>query len=106
MEDMLVNALSSGNATAILGSLLVYLIIHIQRRNATTSRDKDIEALKKDITDLQKENELKQKDITYLMQENSVVKEDLKEIKGTLNQMAISLAEIAAQAKLSKEKRG
>ena len=100
MEDMLINALESGNATAILGCLLVYLIIHIQRRNTASDRDETINELRKEITELQKENELKQKDINYLMTENSVVKEDLKEIKGTLNQMAISLAEIAAQAKL------
>lgn len=100
MEDMLINALESGNATAILGCLLVYLIIHIQRRNTATNRDETLNELRKEIADLQKENELKQKDINYLMNENSVVKEDLKEIKGTLNQIAISIAELAAQAKI------
>ena len=37
------------------------------------------------------------------MNENSGIKEDIKEIKGTLNQIAISLAEIAAQYKSYKE---
>jgi hypothetical protein len=37
------------------------------------------------------------------MQENSGIKEDIKEIKGTLNQIAISIAEIATQYKNVKE---
>ena len=50
-----------------------------------------------EIAELQKDNELKQKDISYLLNENNIVKEDSKEIKSTLNQMAISLAKIAAK---------
>ena len=50
-----------------------------------------------EIAELQKDNELKQKDISYLLNENNIVKEDIKEIKATLNQMAISLAKIAAK---------
>lgn len=40
-----------------------------------------------------------EKDIEYLKTENSGVKEDIKEMKQTLNQMAISLATIAAKYK-------
>ena len=50
-----------------------------------------------EIAKLKQENELKQKDIDYLMAENNGVKEDIKEMKNTLNQMAISLATIAAK---------
>lgn len=100
MENVLIHALESGNITAVLGCLLVYLIIHIQRKNTASDRDKSLDELKKEIADLQKENELKQKDIDFLLQENSGIKDDIKEIKGTLNQMAISLAEIATQSKI------
>ena len=37
------------------------------------------------------------KDISYLMNENVGIKEDLKEIKQTLNNMALALERIAAK---------
>ncbi len=44
-----------------------------------------------------------QKDIDFLVHENSGIKEDIKEIKGTLQQIAVSIAEIAVQYKEFKE---
>jgi uncharacterized protein YoxC len=103
MEDILMAAIQSGNATAILSGVLVYLIVFLQRKNTAASRDESINKLKEEIDHLKQQNMLKQKDIEYLMQENSGIKEDIKEIKGTLNQIAISIAEIATQYKNVKE---
>ena len=52
MENVLIHALESGNITAVLGCLLVYLIIHIQRKNTASDRDKSLDELKKEIADL------------------------------------------------------
>lgn len=103
MEDLLTSAFQSGNATAILTGVIVYVIVFLQRKNTAVTRDDTNKKLQERITSLEKDIELKQKDIEYLMNENSGIKEDIKEIKGTLNQIAISLAEIAAQYKSYKE---
>ena len=97
MEDILSTAFQSGNATAIVCAVVVYVIIYFQRKNTGTTRDTNIEKLTAEIAELKKENELKQKDIDYLLTENDGVKADIKEMKATLNQMAISLAKIAAK---------
>ena len=95
MEEFITAAFQSGNATAIVA--VVYVIIYIQRKNTSVTRDNTSEKLLMEIAKLKQENELKQKDIDYLMTENNGVKEDIKEMKNTLNQMAISLATIAAK---------
>lgn len=98
MEDLIVSAFQSGNAMAILAAVIVYVVIYIQRKNTREERNDTTDKLITEIAELKKENSLKSKDIEYLMSENSVVKEDIKEIKNTLNQMAISLATIAAKS--------
>lgn len=95
--DSFIQELMASGPLGIVASALVYLIIHIQRRNSTESRDKEISKLTSDIAELNKEKELMQKDITYLMSENTSIKEDLKEIKNTLNTMALALERIAAK---------
>lgn len=97
MEEFITAAFQSGNATAIVAAAIVYVIIYIQRKNTSVTRDNTSEKLLMEIAKLKQENELKQKDIDYLMAENNGVKEDIKEMKNTLNQMAISLATIAAK---------
>ncbi len=97
MEEFITAAFQSGNATAIVAAAVVYVIIYIQRKNTSVTRDNTSEKLLMEIAKLKQENELKQKDIDYLMSENNGVKEDIKEMKNTLNQMAISLATIAAK---------
>ena len=103
MEDLLTAAFQSGNATAILSGVIVYLIVFLQRKNTAATRDDTISKLNDEITELKNQNILKAKDIEYLMTENCGIKEDIKEIKGTLNQIAVSIAEIAAQYKAFKE---
>jgi septal ring factor EnvC (AmiA/AmiB activator) len=95
--DSFIQELMASGPLGIVASALVYLIIHIQRRNSTESRDKEISKLTSDIAELSKEKELMQKDISYLMSENTSIKEDLKEIKNTLNTMALALERIAAK---------
>lgn len=108
MEDFLIKALQTGNASAILYSIAVYLIIHFQRKNSTTNRDNQLEEmnkkLEKEISSLKTEKELIEKDIEFLKDENSTIKTDIKEIKATLQQISLSLAKIAAQAEMRESK--
>lgn len=108
MEDLLTTAFQSGNAEAILYSIIVYLIIHYQRKNTGEARDKQLKILndnlKKEVAALQTEKELMKQDINYLKDENSIVKSDIKEIKETLQQISLSLAKIAARSELSEQK--
>lgn len=103
MEELLTTAFQSGNATAILSGVIVYLIVFLQRKNTAATRDDSISKLNDEITELKNQKILLSKDIEYLMSENRGIKEDIKEIKGTLNQIAVSIAEIAAQYKAFKE---
>ena len=41
MEEMLTNAFSSGNATAIIAAVVVYVIIYLQRNSTASKRDND-----------------------------------------------------------------
>lgn len=108
MEDFLIKALQTGNATAILYSIAVYCIIYFQRKNSTTSRDTQLDQMNKrlerEIAELKTEKELMEKDIEFLKDENSTIKSDIKEIKNTLQQISLSLAKIAAQAELRDNK--
>lgn len=103
MEDLLTTAFQSGNATAILSGIIVYLIVFLQCKNTAATRDDTINKLNDEISELKNQKVLMGKDIEYLMSENRGIKEDIKEIKGTLNQIAVSIAEIAAQYKAFKE---
>lgn len=114
MENLVLKIIDSGNALAIVVTIFccafVYLVIYFQRKSTSASRESQIQALddkyKDKINKLEIEKELMQKDISYLKDETSIVKADIKDIKETLNQMALSLASIAAkyQYKSSKGK--
>lgn len=103
MEELLTTAFQSGNATAILSGMIVYLIVFLQRKNTAATRDDTISKLKEDIDNLNNQKILMQKDIEFLVQENIGIKQDIKEIKSTLQQIAVSIAEIAGQYKEFKE---
>jgi uncharacterized coiled-coil DUF342 family protein len=77
--------------------------VFLQRKNTAATRDDTISKLKEDIDNLNKQKLLMQKDIDFLVHENSGIKEDIKEIKGTLQQIAVSIAEIAVQYKEFRE---
>ena len=57
MEELLTNAFSSGNATAIIAAVVVYVIIYLQRNNTKKSRDGENENLKAEIAVLKNEVE-------------------------------------------------
>lgn len=41
MEELLTNAFQSGNATAIIAAVVIYVIIWLQRNNTKKTRDTD-----------------------------------------------------------------
>lgn len=105
MEELLTTAFQSGNVAAILSGVIVYLIVFLQRKNTAATRDDSISKLNGDISELKNQKVILCKDVEYLKTENLGIKEDIKEIKSTLNQIAVSIAEIAAQYKVFNEKK-
>ncbi len=104
MEEYLIQLAENGGPIGILAAALVYLIIFIQRKNTSEKRDTDRVKLEQEIKDLndeinKKETEiiLLQKDIDLLKEENIGIKQDIKEIKTTLQSMALALERIASK---------
>lgn len=97
MEDILLQVIQTGNATAILGCIIVYAIIHFQRKTTAETRNSESDKLRDEIHQLKIEKELMQKDVDYLKEENVGTKQDIKEIKATLQTMALALERIAAR---------
>ena len=50
MEELLTNAFQSGNATAIIAAVVVYVIVALQRNSTKKSRDNDKDNLQTRIT--------------------------------------------------------
>lgn len=114
MEQAIAPTLLSGNPLAIVALIAIvamYLVISYQRKNTAAERDATEQKHKKEIDELfvdvklmkQANNEaeiqrqLMEKDINYLKNEQEGTKEDIKEIKNTLNSMALALERIAAK---------
>ena len=114
MEQAIAQTLASGNPLAIVALIAIvamYLIINYQRKNTAAERDATEQKHKKEIDELfvevkllkQANNEaeiqcqLMKKDVNYLKNEQEGTKEDIKEIKQTLNTMALALERIAAK---------
>ena len=57
MEEMITEAFRSGNATAIICALAVYLIIYLQRNSTGKKRDGENENIKAELTILKNEIE-------------------------------------------------
>lgn len=120
MEQAL-KIIATGNplaVVALLAIVIVYLVIKYERKGTAEKRDKEnadlvakcknysekIENLEETvktqrtaIQELKLQNELQSKDIDYMKNEQIDVKTDIKEIKTTLNTMAIALERIAAK---------
>lgn len=120
MEQAL-KIIATGNPLAIVALLaivIVYLVINYERKGTAEKRDKEnadlvakckrysekienleetVDAQRTAIQELQLQNELQGKDIEYIKNEQIDVKSDIKEIKATLNAMAIALERIAAK---------
>lgn len=96
MEDILTTAFQSGNATAIVCAVIVYVIIHFQRKTTSTVRNDEYDELKNQINELKIDNELKQKDIDNLKAESADIKQDIKEMKVSMQSIQMSLEKITA----------
>lgn len=120
MEQAL-KIIATGNPLAIVALLavvIVYLVIKYERKGTAEKRDKEnadlvakcknysekienleetVETQRTAIQELKLQNELQSKDIDYMKNEQIDVKTDIKEIKTTLNTMAIALERIAAK---------
>ena len=120
MEQAL-KIIATGNPltiVALLAIVIVYLVIKYERKGTAEKRDKEnaelvakcnnyaakiekleetVETQKTDIQELQLQNALQGKDIEYIKNEQIDVKSDIKEIKATLNTIAIALERIAAK---------
>ncbi|MBO7210209.1 MAG: hypothetical protein J6V44_04240 [Methanobrevibacter sp.] len=103
MEEILTQLAASG-PLGVIAAGIVYLVIYFQRKQTSEKRNDDTAQLQKQIDDLttqlQEEKTSKQlleKDVKYLMSETAGIKEDIKEMKNTLNSMALALERIAAK---------
>lgn len=121
MEQSVLNIISKGeplSIVALLACITIYVVIHYQRKNTAESRDSEIMTLtsgmknlnnelaktKSAVDDLQTvineveiEKKLLQKDVDFIKSEHIDIKTDIKEMKNTLNNMALSLERIAAK---------
>lgn|SRR5574344_283241 len=121
MEQLVLNIISKGeplSIVALLACITVYVVIHYQRKNTAESRDSEImtltsgmknlntelaktksavDNLQTIINDVETEKKLLQKDVDIIKSEHIDIKTDIKEMKNTLNNMALSLERIAAK---------
>lgn len=82
MEELLTNAFNSGNITAIICAVIVYLIIHIQRNSTGKRRDGENENVKSEIAVLK--NEIEQLKALDLASKLAQIQTDLSWIKEKL----------------------
>lgn len=121
MEQSVLNIISKGeplSIVALLACITIYVVIHYQRKNTAESRDSEIMALTSGmknlnnelahtkyavdnlqtvINEVETEKKLLQKDVDFIKSEHIDIKTDIKEMKNTLNNMALSLERIAAK---------
>lgn len=120
MEQLVLNIISKGeplSIVALLACITIYVVIHYQRKNTAESRDSEIMTLTSGLKNLnnelaktkstvdnlqtvmnevETEKKLLQKDVDFIKSEHIDIKTDIKEMKNTLNNMALSLERIAA----------
>lgn len=58
MEELLTNAFSTGDIKIVIVAVILYVIIHIQRKQTGTKRDEDTDSLNTRITLLEADNKL------------------------------------------------
>ena len=121
MEQLILNIISKGeplSIVALLACITIYVVIHYQRKNTAESRDSEImtltsglknlnnelaktkvsvDNLQTVINEVETEKKLLQKDVDSIKSEHIDIKTDIKEMKNTLNNMALSLERIAAK---------
>lgn len=121
MEQLILNIISKGeplSIVALLACITIYVVIHYQRKNTAEYRDSEImtltsgmknlntelahtksavDNLQTVINEVETEKKLLQKDVDFIKSEHIDIKTDIKEMKNTLNNMALSLERIAAK---------
>lgn len=121
MEQLVLNIISKGeplSIVALLACITIYVVIHYQRKTTAESRDSEImtltsgmknlnnelaktkstvDNLQTVMNDVETEKKLLQKDVDIIKSEHIDIKTDIKEMKNTLNNMALSLERIAAK---------
>lgn len=121
MEQLILNIISKGeplSIVALFACITIYVVIHYQRKNTAESRDSEImtlasgmknlnnelaktksavDNLQAVINEVETEKKLLQKDVDIIKSEHIDIKTDIKEMKNTLNNMALSLERIAAK---------
>ena len=121
MEQLVLNVISKGeplSIVALLACITIYVVIHYQRKNTAETRDSEIMTLASGLknlnnelaktkstvdnlqtvmNDVETEKKLLQKDVDFIKSEHIDIKTDIKEMKNTLNNMALSLERIAAK---------
>lgn len=121
MEQLVLNIISKGeplSIVALLACITIYVVIHYQRKTTAESRDSEImtltsgmknlnnelaktkstvDNLQTVMNDVETEKKLLQKDVDFIKSEHIDIKTDIKEMKNTLNNMALSLERIAAK---------
>ena len=79
MEELLANAFNTGDLKIIVAAIVVYVIIHFQRKQTRTKRDEDTDSLNTRITLL--ENEVKRVKDLDLETKLAQIQTDLQWIK-------------------------
>ena len=82
MEELLTNAFNTGDIKIVLVAVILYVVIHIQRKQTGTKRDEDNESLQTRITLL--ENEIKRISDLDLETKLAQIQTDLSWIKERL----------------------
>lgn len=58
MEQLLIEVMKTGNATSVFLTLMVYVLIHFQRKNTKSERDTDMALLKQRVTNVEKTTDI------------------------------------------------
>ena len=82
MEELLANAFNTGDIKIVAAAIILYVIIHFQRKQTSTKRDEDTDSLNTRITLL--ENEVKRVKDLDLETKLAQIQTDLQWIKENL----------------------
>ena len=85
MEDLLTNAFSTGDIKIVLVAVILYVIIHFQRKQTSEKRDEDTDSLNTRITLL--ENDMKRLKDLDLDARLASIETSLKYIESLLKEL-------------------
>ena len=84
MEELLTNAFQSGNATAIIAAVVVYVTIYLQRRDTKSKRDDAQSAIETRMTLIEHDNNLLHEQMNTVSSKLDKIIDELCEIKVSL----------------------